>query len=870
MQAKRRVLVSLSLVVVTGLALTLLMHLTQRTAYAAGGSEGSLQVVRGGKAAGLCPLKHTDVKADISGFISRVVVTQEFSNPSAEKIEAVYTFPLPQDAAVDDMTIQLGGRTIRGLIKRREEAAAIYQKAIAQGHTAALLDQERPNIFTQSIGNIPAGADVQVTISYLARLKYEDGGYEFVFPMVVGPRYIPGAKAIGHQGGGWAPDTNRVPDASKITPPVAPPGTRAGHDISIALTLDAGVPIQHLRSPSHSIDTDRTGPNSAVVRLRSASEIPNKDFILRYDVAGAAIAEGVLTHTGKPSPTVAAISPAGMSVRTDGYFSVVIQPPDRIPESDVTPKELVFVIDSSGSMDGFPIEKSKRLIDYAIDGLYPGDTFNVIKFSGDTAVLFDEPVYPTADNVRQAKQFVDSNWGGGGTEMMKAIRAALAPSDSSDHMRIVVFLTDGYVGNDMEIISEIQKHPNARVFAYGIGSSVNRFLLDKMAEAGRGAVEYVSHQQDDKEAEAAAHQLYERLRAPLLTDISLDFGSLPVTDVYPRQIPDLFSAKPVIITGRYTAPAKGSIRLTAKRAGTPYEREIAVSLPDREQDNQSLASLWARDKIDDLMSQDWNGLQQGTMRDNLRQQITQLGLDYRLMTQFTSFVAVEEQVTTDGGTPKHIQVPVELPDGVRYEPGWSGNEVDEVAAPSGSPMKLYSQALIMNGAPRAKVGAATPSESFASVNAGSSGGYNGPGVGPGHGGGVGGGTYRVGGGVKGKDGSTGAKPQESKPARVIDTKVDARLVTVYDCWRAQPDKSKAPRACKVAADKLLVTVILSQDFPAAQDQLKALGFKPISANAGKRQLIGYIPIDRLSALAENNLVRFVAPASSQDSVIAKR
>ncbi len=736
----------------------------QQPVLASTNSEGALQVIKGGTAGGFCPLKHTDVKAGISGFIARVTVTQEFENPSTEKIEAVYTFPLPQDSAVDDMTITIGSRTIIGQIKRREEAAAIYHQAINQGKVAALLDQERPNIFSQTVGNIPPGETINVAISYTVRLKYEDGAYEFSFPMVVGPRYIPGSMAIGKQGGGFAPDTSEVPDASKITPPVAHPGTRAGHDISIALNLDAGVPIQDLRSPSHEIDVDRTGASSAVVRLHNQTEIPNKDFVLRYNVAGAAIAEGLLTHT---VPMPARVVPASMngSVATaNGYFTLILQPPDRFRESDVTPKELVFVMDSSGSMSGFPTEKSKRLIDYAIDGLYPGDTFNVIKFSGETAILFDEPVYPTAANVSKAKQFVNANWGGQGTEMMKAIRAALAPSDSQDHLRIVVFLTDGYVGNDMEIISEVQKHPNARVFAYGIGSSVNRFLLDKMAEAGRGEVEYVSAKQDDKEAEAAANKLYERLRAPLLTDISLDFGSLPVAEVYPQKIRDLFSARPVIITGRYTAPAQGTIRLKGKRAGDPYSREIPVSFPAVQSDNPVVASLWAREKIDDLMSQDWSGAQQGNMRKDLQEQVTNIGLEYRLMTQFTSFVAVEERVVTEGGKPKRIQVPVELPEDVQYEQGWSGGTSrDALNAPAkmmtylAAPPPAASAVGVAGGIPGGQMGGvlggiiqAAPANASASNATGSGSGVGsgqGPGVGPGWGGGVGGGVYRVGGGV---------------------------------------------------------------------------------------------------------------------------
>ena len=245
--------------------------------------------------------------------------------------------------------------------------------------------------------------------------------------------------------------------------------------------------------------------------------------------------------------------------------------------------------------------------------------------------------------------------------MMKAIKAALDPSDAQDHVRIVCFMTDGYVGNDMEIISEVQNHPNARVFAFGIGSSVNRFLLDKMAEQGRGEVEYVALNDDGS---AAARRFHERVRNPLLTDISLDWNGLPVADVYPQRIPDLFGAKPVILTGRYTAPGDGVIRLKGKMSGRDFVREIPVDFPESKTQHDVLAPLWARSRIDDLMGQDYNGMQQGTMRPELKETITNLGLEYRLMTQFTSFVAVEEMIVTDGGTPRRIDVPVEVPEGV--------------------------------------------------------------------------------------------------------------------------------------------------------------------------------------------------------------
>src|SRR5215475_3760512 len=620
-------------------------------------TQGALQVMgNDGQPRAECPLKHTDVKAEVSGQLARVTVTQEFHNPLRDKIEAVYVFPLPQAAAVDDMTMIVGDRTVKGKIKRREEARAIYEAAREAGQAASLLDQERPNIFTQSVANIAPGAEVKITISYVEFLKYEDGTYEFVFPMVVGPRYIPG-RPTGERGGGWAPDTDKVPDASRITPGVAPKGMRAGHDISIEVKLDTGVPIDGFQSTLHEIDVARPDNHRATVRLKDQATIPNKDFILKFDVAGKKMSDAVMTHRGAQG----------------GFFTLILQPPERVTAADVTPKELVFVLDTSGSMEGFPIEKAKETMKLALDNLYPEDTFNLITFSGDTHILFPQPVQATRENLQRAQSFLASRQGSGGTEMMDAIRAALAPSDEQDHVRIVCFMTDGEVGNDMEIISEIQKHPNARVFAFGIGSSTNRFLLDKMAEHGRGEVEYVTLEDDGS---AAARRFHERVRNPLLTDIEIDWAGLPVADVYPKRIPDLFSAKPLVLTGRYTAAARGMIRLRGNLAGQNFVKEIPIELPESQPEHDVLTTLWARTRIDELMSQDYEGIQKDDPQPEVREAITQLGLEYRLMTQFTSFVAVEEMTVTDGGQPRRIDVPVEMPEGMSREGVFGAEDIN--------------------------------------------------------------------------------------------------------------------------------------------------------------------------------------------------
>ncbi|HKQ79273.1 MAG TPA: VIT and VWA domain-containing protein [Blastocatellia bacterium] len=618
-------------------------------------TQGQLRILGAqGRPGGLCPLKHTDVKAEISGFLARVTLTQEFYNPKEQEIEAVYLFPLPTRSAVDQLTMDVGGRVIRGEIKRREEAQWLFAQARKEGRVAALLDQERPNLFTQSVTNIPPEAAVKVTISYVETLTYEDGVYEFTFPMVAGSRYIPGDKKPGAEpdkGKQATVGTDQVPVAARITLQRLPKGMRPGHEISLEVVIDSGVPLEQVRSELHEIEVDRDSHHQAVVRLKEKAVILDRDFTLRFGVGGLQIADAVLAHRDERG----------------GYFTLMLQPPTRVAADDVTPKELVFVLDTSGSMEGLPIETAKRVIRLALDGLYEHDTFNLITFAGDTHVLFDKPVLATRENLLKAKGLLDGKQGSGGTEMMKAIRAALADTDAQDHIRIVCFLTDGDVGNDMEIISEAQRHPKARVFSFGIGNSVNRFLLDKLAELGRGEAEYVflnrGDRKDAEEAAAAAKRFYERVRAPLLTDISVDWNGLPVEDVYPKRLPDLFSAKPLFITGRYTGGASGVIRLRGRAAGADSLREINVDLPESEERHGALASLWARTRIDSLMAQDYRGLQTGNVRKDIEEEITLLGLDYRLMTQFTSFIAVGEPATSTSGAPERVAVPVAAPNG---------------------------------------------------------------------------------------------------------------------------------------------------------------------------------------------------------------
>ncbi len=750
------------------------------------------------------PLKHTDVSIQISGPLARAQVTQQFENPYSEKIEAVYTFPLPQHAAVDDMTLTVGDRVVKGKIKKREEARAIYEAAKRRGNVAGLLDQERPNIFTQAVANILPGELITVTISYVETLSYDGGTYSVVFPMVVGPRYIPGQPLLQEPspeplGGGWAYDTDEVPDASRITPPVLKPGTRSGHDLSLSVRIDAGVEIHHVQSITHDVEVAHSKPSQAEVRLKQEATIPNKDFILTYGVAGEKIQDAILTHREGE----------------DGFFTLLLQPPDRVKTDAVTPKELVFVLDTSGSMSGFPIEKAKETMRLAIEGLNPHDTFNLITFAGDAHILFPEPVPATASNVRKAQQFLASRRGGGGTEMMKAIRAALDPTDSQEHVRIVCFMTDGYIGNDLAIIGEIQKHPNARVFGFGIGNSVNRFLLDKMAEHGRGEVEYVGLQDDGS---AAARRFHERVQHPLLTDLSLDWDGMDVTDVYPKRLPDLFSAKPLIVKGRYTTPGKGVLQLRGKVAGRSVVRKITVDFPGYEPNHDVLASLWARTKIADLMAQDYNGIQRGNPKATVRNAITQLGLDYRLLTQFTSFVAVEELIITEGGLPRRVDVPVDMPDGVSYD-GVFGSEGQSFAsarrrsiAPLASMKQNFMGGIVAQEAlPAAPVMADRLEESFD---------------------------------------LSGNRPKDIPP------KLDSTLWALVNKTKKEKPFSDAESAM-VQDGKVLIQVWLTNSKKETLDQLKKLGFQIVAQPQTGHLIIGQLAIEKLEALAKLEGVRYV-------------
>jgi len=590
------------------------------------------------------PLEHTDVRAEVTGNIAQVELTQIFRNPYKKKIEVVYVFPLPNRAAVNGMEIKIGERTIEATIKKRADAQRIYEEARAAGHVIALLEQERPNIFTQSVANILPGNSVEVTIRYFETVPYENSAYTFSFPMVVGPRFIPGepSTSIGRERG-WSPNTTDVPDAARITPPVLEPGQRSGHDISLSLQLDAGATLKELAAPSHDVTIERHGETSAVIRLANEAVIPNKDFVLRYSIDGDAPRVALLPH------------------RRDGngYFLLLVQPETDPREKEIRPKEMIFVVDGSGSMSGFPIEKVKEAMRYALKNLNTHDTFQIIRFSNRAESFQPAPVPATSANIERGLAYVGTLSGRGGTIMLEGVEAALRHPKDPERLRIVSFMTDGYIGNENEILAYLKTNlGGARLFSFGVGNSVNRYLLDKMAEFGRGTVEYVLL--GDK-ADASVARFYDRIRNPYLTDLEIDWDGIPVEDVYPKTIPDLFLGQPVVLHGKYKAPGKGKLRLRGKLGGRRYEQEVEVLLPGERLEGEAIGTLWARARIEDLSNEN---IVAPTPR--LEEQITEVALAHDLVSAYTSFVAVEKTIVTGSEEPVLVEVPVTMPEGVSY------------------------------------------------------------------------------------------------------------------------------------------------------------------------------------------------------------
>lgn len=563
------------------------------------------------------PLEHTSLTANVSGFVASVTLEQVFRNDLEEPFEAAYHFPLPTGAAVDSMLIRSGERVILGRIERKELARVIYRQARDAGLLAALLEQQRPNLFTQRVANIPPGEAVTVEIHYVQLLPYEEGEYEFLFPMVAGAR---------------AQDPTSQGDDEPVEQHT--PGTRPSENIDVTLSIDSGVPIEDLFSPTHLVDVDQHADDQVSVTLSDEDSIPNRDFVIRYRVGAEMPRAAVLSHQDERG----------------GFFTLMLQPGLDVPEELSTRRRLTFALDTSSSMLGRPMAQAQAVINEALATLGPNDELQVVTFSDLVrAYAPDGPVSGTDEQVIGAEQFVDDARALGTTSMTAGIERVLAQGVADDDvLDMIVLVTDGYVASEQELMRQVHEHlGQRRLFTIGVGPAPNRFLLERLAELGHGSTIVVS---PSEHPEVVAQNFLERIERPQLTDLQVEWGDLTVHDVYPRRLPDLFGGQPLLIRGRYDVPGEAAVTVRGRIAGRVWEERVPVVLhsPDR-MGHEALAPIWARAAVHDHM----NGLY---LRDDPDREdaITDLGLRFGLVTRFTSFVAVEDRFFTglggaDGG-----------------------------------------------------------------------------------------------------------------------------------------------------------------------------------------------------------------------------
>jgi Ca-activated chloride channel family protein len=594
------------------------------------------------------PLVHTDVAVDIRGLVAAATVTQQYVNSSAAPIEAVYIFPLPHDAAVYDMEIRIGNRVIRSEIHERAEAKRIYEAAKSEGKRTALVEEERPNIFTASVANIMPNDHIDVRLRYVEPLSWNDGRMRLVFPMVVGPRYIPGTQAVDHTGTGWSSDTNAVPDASRITPLVRDPETRSRHDISVAVDLDPGFEAASVKSVSHEVNVSRLADRRQHVELAEGTTLPNKDFILEIQRAES-------TQT----KTAFFVSPGNDSGETQ--FMLAAFPPTVQP-SNRTPVEMLYMIDVSGSMTGTSIQQAREALLQALDRLRPNDRFGILAFSSGYREFAPEPLAATTENLEAARDYVNRLEAGGGTEMLPALLHLMRKPGIPGTLRHIILLTDGDLGNEEEIFAALEHDlGDARLYTVAIGSAPNLFLATKMAQFGRGTFTHIANINEIQEQMTS---LFESIENPILTDVKVSFEGVEVADVYPQRAPDLFLRQPLLIFGRIAKGRVGKMHLTARSGTDVYESTIAFDT-SKATFHPGITTLWARQRVEDLMDR-WRDSDENGQAE-IRASIIAHAIHYRLVTRFTSLVAVEEVVTNPGGQSNQVPVPSELPAGWQLE-----------------------------------------------------------------------------------------------------------------------------------------------------------------------------------------------------------
>lgn len=597
------------------------------------------------------PLLHSDIDARIAGDLATVTVRQVFENPADTPLNATYLFPLMKDAAVYSMRMEVGDEIIEAQIQEKAKAQKTFEKAKAEGKAASLLQQHRPNMFTQQIANLMPDLPVTVTLQYVQTVPRVDGNYELVLPLVVGPRY---------EGDAAPAPLPAYPDTAGLNLPADAVTER----VAIRTSITAPVDIAHVWSETHEVRITGEGQRRQIT-LPAGRVKDNADFVLRYTLAETQTLAGLLAHKDERG----------------GFFSLMIEPPKLAPAQPATAREVVFVLDTSGSMNGAPIDASKAFMDHALAGLKPDDYFRIIRFSDTATAYASQAQRATPANLLEAAAFVQTLSAGGGTEIANAISTAFATPQPRDTLRLVVFLSDGYIGNEAEVLRTIDTVIGAaRIYAFGVGTSVNRYLLDEMARVGRGEVRYI----DPTEAGLdAARSFAAQIETPVLTDISVDWGNLDVADVTPALLPDLFTGGALRVQGRYDGGGPRTITIRARANGQPVEMPLLLTLPEEPTTGtDAVALIWARARIADLM----RATAINPSRD-VQAAVTRLGLAFNLATRWTSFVAVSRRVVnTDPGSAADADVPLAQAKGVpasAYPQAIAGSSTPEPAAIAG-------------------------------------------------------------------------------------------------------------------------------------------------------------------------------------------
>lgn len=572
------------------------------------------------------PLESTRADVHITGVIADVVVTQTYRNDGDRTINARYVFPASTRAAVYGMKMKVGERVIEAKIKEREAARAEYEEAKKAGKTASLLEEDRPNVFSMNVANILPKDHIDVELHYTELLVPTDGQYELDYPQVVGPRYV----------------SEAVPHGSHDTftaTPYTHAGTAPTYGFGIHVSIAGGMEIHDVTSPSHAIHTAwGAGHTSASVDLdASAPEAGQKDFVLRYQLAGDAISSGMLTFQGPK----------------ENFFLMMVQPPRRPALEAIVPRDYVFIVDVSGSMEGFPLDTTKKLMRELLSRLRETDTFDVEVFSGASQMMSPKSVTATRTHIDDAIHWIDTARAGGGTELLPAIQSAMELPKPEGTSRSFVVVTDGYISEEPAVFDQIRDHlGEANVFSFGIGSSVNRHLMEGIAKAGQGEPFIVL---DEHSGEEAAAKFKNYVEQPVLTHVKVKLDGFDAYDVEPKVLPDVFAQRPVIVFGKYRGTPAGTATLTGESGRGRFVSTLDVSAAKPDAGNSALSYLWAREKISEL-SDFYN-------EDKNHDAVLELGLEYNLLTKFTSFIAVQQVVRTTAGS-TDVDQPVPMPAGV--------------------------------------------------------------------------------------------------------------------------------------------------------------------------------------------------------------